>query len=140
MLNPAITEFFLQVQAWVSTSYYRPSFVLCIDSLTLKFEGLMRDFCSRMNIPTSVSRTKGMQEIYAHNVLENEIIKKHFNENDLLLFNYLFATQNGLNLRNKIAHSLYDYDDYNLDHMLLLIATLLRLGKYSYVSKSTEGE
>ena len=138
LLTPSILEFFIQIQGWVSSKYYKPNFILCVDSLTLKFEGLLRDFSTRMNIPTSVSRTKGMQEVYINNVLENDTIKKYFNEEDLLLFNYLFSSENGINLRNNVAHSFYDYKDYNLDKVLLLIAALLRLGKYDIKIKEKQ--
>lgn len=136
LLSPSIVEFFIQIQGWVSSKYYKPSFVLCVDSLTLKFEGLMRDFCERMNIPTSVSRKKGMQEAYIHNVLDNVVIKKYFNEDDLLLFNYLFSNDRGMNLRNNVAHCFYDYEEYLPDQMFLLIAALLRLAKYDYNDKT----
>lgn len=132
LLAPAIVEFFLQVQAWGNSKYYRPSFVLCVDSLTLKMEGLFRNFCERAQIPTSVNRKKGMQEAYVHNVLENEVLNKYFNEDDRLLFNYLFTNEGGLNLRNNVAHCFYDYEDYHLNQMLLLLAALLRLAKYDY--------
>lgn len=132
LLSPSIVEFFLQIQGWVSSKYYQPSFILCVDSLTLKFEGLLRDFCERINIPTSVSRQNGMQEVYIHNMLDNEAIKKFFNEDDLLLFNYLFSTDIGLNLRNNVAHCFYDCEEYHIDQMFLLIAALLRLAKYDY--------
>lgn len=136
LLSPSIVEFFIQIQGWVSSKYYKPSFVLCVDSLTIKFEGLLRDFCERMSIPTSVSRQNGMQEAYIHNVLDNETIKKFFNEDDLLLFNYLFSSDNGLNLRNNVAHCFYDYEEYHPDQMFLLIAALLRLAKYDYTDKT----
>lgn len=132
LLAPSIIEFFIQMQAWSSSKYYMPSFVLCVDSLTLKMEGLLREFCERAKIPTSVSRQKGVQEAYVHNVLENEGLKKYFNEDDLLFFNYLFTNEGGLNLRNNIAHCFFDNEDYSLNHMLLLLAALLRLGKYDW--------
>jgi len=136
LLSPSIVEFFIQIQGWVSTKYYKPSFILCVDSLTLKFEGLLRDFCERMSIPTSISRQKGMQEAYIHNVLDKETIKIFFNEDDMLLFNYLFSTDDGLNLRNNVAHCFYDYEEYHLDQMLLLIAALLRLAQYDYTAQT----
>jgi len=130
LIAPSIIEFFIQIQAWVSSNYYTPSFILCIDSLTLKMEGLFRDYCERMKIPTSVSRKKGMEEVYINNILENENLKKYFNEDELLFFKYLFANEGGLNLRNNIAHCFYDYQEYSVNKMLLLIAALLQLGKY----------
>lgn len=137
LISPAIYEYFIQVQAWDSTKYYRPSFVLCIDSLTLKMEGLFRNFCERINIPVSVGRGKTMQEAYMHNLLEDPTIKKYFNDDDLLFFNYLFATNHGMNLRNNVAHCFYNIDEYHPDKMLLLFAALLRIGKYNYKSSKS---
>lgn len=131
-LSPSIIEFFLQVQAWCNSKYYKPSFILCTDSFTLKMEGIFRDFCSRSGIPTSSDKEKGMQEIYLNNVFDNEIIINYFDEDDRLFFNYLFSNDGGLNLRNNIAHCFYNTKDYHPDKMLLLIAVLLRLGKYDY--------
>ena len=129
-LSPSIIEFFLQVQAWCNSKYYKPSFILCIDSFTLKMEGIFRNFCERAGIPTSSAQEKGMQEIYINNVFDNEVIKNYFNEDDRLFFNYLFSNEGGLNIRNNIAHCFYSPNEYHLDKMLLLIAVLLRLGKY----------
>ena len=130
LLTPSIVEFFLQIQGWVSSKYYRPNFILCVDSLTLKIEGLLREFCRRLNIPTSSIGPNGMQEIYLHNVLDNEEFKKYFNEDDILFFKYLFSNEGGLNLRNNVAHSFYEHNEYHPDQMFLLLAALLRLAKY----------
>lgn len=131
LLAPALVEYFVQIHAWTSSKYYTPSFILCTDSLSLKFEGLLRNFCERLNISTSVGRQKGIQEAYIHNVLDNESFKKYFNEDDIQFFKYLFANEGGLNLRNNIAHSFYNYNDYSNDKMMLLIAALLRIAKYN---------
>lgn len=136
-LSPSIIEFFIQVQAWCSSKYYKPSFILCTDSFTLKMEGIFRDFCERAGIPTSVDREKGMQEIYINNVFDNPIIIQYFNEDDRLFFNYLFSNDGGLNLRNNIAHCFYTAKDYHPDKMLLLISAILRLGKYDYKTTNT---
>ena len=45
-------------------------------------------------------------------------------------FKYLFANEGGLNMRNNVAHSFYAFNDYSHDKILLLLAALLRLGKY----------
>ena len=132
LLAPSIIEFFLQTQAWLNSKYYLPSYVLCIDSLVLKMEGLLRDFSERLNIPTSVNRKNGMEEVYVNNILENEIIKEHFDKDDMLFFNYLLSNEGGMNLRNNVAHCFLDYSDYNLSKILLLIAGLLRIGKFYY--------
>ncbi len=136
LITPAIVEFFMQVKASNTVEGYEPSFVLCVDSLTLKMEGLFRAFCGINNISTSLMKAKGMQEALIHEILEFEDLKKYFNEDDFLLFNYLFLNEGGMNLRNNVAHCFYDFKDYHQGQMLLLIAALLRVAKFDYVSKS----
>lgn len=135
-IAPAIVEFFNQVLAWGESKYYTPNFILCIDSLTLKIEGLFRNFSERLNISTSKGKKKGMQEALAHDIINNELIKQYFDENDILLFDYVFSNEGGLNLRNNIAHCFYSEKEYHPDKMLLLIAVLLRLGKYNVSNKT----
>ncbi|MEP7127809.1 MAG: DUF4209 domain-containing protein [Chitinophagales bacterium] len=131
-LTPAIVEFFIQVQSWVISKYYKPSFVLCTDSLALKIEGVLRDFCERINIPVSVGKSKGMKEIFLSDLLAKDQLKDFFNQDDMLFFNYLFSDNCGPNIRNNVAHCFYHFEDYHPDKMLLLIAALLRIGKYDY--------
>ena len=113
-----------------------PNFILCTDSLTLKIEGLFRSFSERINVSTSKGKKKGMQEALAHDIINNEIIKQYFDENDMLLFEYVFSNEGGLNMRNNIAHCFYSENEYHHDKMLLLIAVLLRLGKYNINHKA----
>jgi hypothetical protein len=136
LIAPSIIEYFNQVLAWNESKYYQPSFILCSDSLTLKIEGLMRSFCGQLNISTSHGNAKGVQEVLIHNILDNEDFKKHFNNDDIMLFSYLFKNEYGLNLRNNIAHCFYNENNYSSDLMLLLLASLLRLGKYNFREKN----
>lgn len=135
LISPAICEYFNQILAGGCSKYYRPSYLLCIDSLTLKMEGLFRNFCELLNIPVSVGRNNSMKEEYMHNLLAHPTIKKFFNEDDLLFFNYLFSGELGMNLRNNVAHCFYNTRDYSSDKMLLLLAALLRIGKYNFEKK-----
>jgi hypothetical protein len=130
-IAPSINEFFTQVLAWGESKYYSPNFILCIDSLTLKIEGLFRNFSERLNVSTSKGKRNGVQEALAHDIMNNETIRKYFNEEDILLFDYVFSNEGGLNLRNNIAHSFYSENEYHPDKMLLLLAVLFRLGKYN---------
>lgn len=130
-IAPAINEFFNQMLAWGESKYYSPNFILCIDSLTLKIEGLFRNFSERLNISTSKGKRNGVQEVLAHDVMNNETIRQYFNEEDILLFDYVFSNNGGLNLRNNIAHCFYSENEYHPDKMFLLLAVLLRLGKYN---------
>ncbi|MEP4531827.1 MAG: DUF4209 domain-containing protein [Cyclobacteriaceae bacterium] len=131
LIAPAVVEYFIQSESSLNAKYYKPNYVLCIDSLTMKFEGLLRDFSGRLNIATSKRGKKGMQENYAHDILGNETIQKYFDEDDRLLFEYLFMNE-GLNIRNNVAHCFYNEKDYDLNKMNLLLVTLLRISKYNF--------
>lgn len=130
LITPAIVEYFEQVQSWQWGNSYFPNFILCIDSLTLKMEGMLRNFSEQMNISTTVAGKSGTQETYVHNVLDNPAVTKHFDEDDLQYFKYLFANEGGTNLRNNVAHCFYHFYDYNLDKMHLLLAALIKIAKF----------
>lgn len=128
---PSVVEYFVQTESSLHSKHYIPNFVLCFDSLVLKFEGLLRNFAAQLSVPTATTSPKGMREIYLHEILEHEVIQKHFNEGDLYFFKYLF-TDKGLNLRNKVAHCFQRDDDYTESKIILLILALLRVGKYNF--------
>lgn len=130
LITPAIIEYFVQVQSWQWGNSYFPNFILCIDSLTLKMEGMLRNFAEQMNIPTTVAGKSGTQEAYVHNVLDNPAVVKHFDEGDLQFFKYLFTNEGGTNMRNNVAHCFYHFYDYNLDKMHLLLAALIKIAKF----------
>ena len=130
LITPAIVEYFIQVQSWQWGNSYFPNFILCIDSLTLKMEGMLRNFSEQMTISTTVAGKSGTQEAYVHNVLENPAVIKHFDEDDLQFFKYLFTNEGGTNLRNNVAHCFYHFYDYNLDKMHLLLAALIKIAKF----------
>lgn len=134
-IAPSIAEFYNQILAWGESKYYSPNFILCIDSLTLKIEGLFRNFSERLNVSTSKGKRKGVQEALTHDIIDNEVIRNYFNEEDRLLFDYVFSSNGGLNLRNNVAHCFYSEEEYHPDKMFLLITVLLRLGKYDFKTK-----
>ena len=116
--------------AWDESKYYTPNFILCTDSLTLKILGLFRNFSERLNISTSKGKRTGVQEALAHDIINNDTIRKYSEDSDRLLFDYVFSNEGGLNLRNNIAYCFNSENDYYPDKKLLLLAVLLRLGKY----------
>jgi hypothetical protein len=140
LIAPSLHEYFLQMQYCFSNTNYSPNLVLSIDSLTLKFEGLIRDICQFSDITTfyttkDVNGRDITREKDIHALLYEEPIRKLFDENDLLFFRFLLVEKAGYNLRHKVAHSLMSFQEYNINYMHLLILALLRLGKYDFVKK-----
>ncbi len=90
------------------------------------------NFCEQLNLATNVTGKRGIQEANINQVLEIEGLKKYYNEDDFMLFKYLLLNEGGINLRNNVAHCFYNQDDYKRSKMHLLIAALLRIGKYNF--------
>ncbi|XZF14857.1 DUF4209 domain-containing protein [Chitinophagaceae bacterium MMS25-I14] len=137
LIAPSILEYFFQMESALK-SHNPPNWILPIDSLTLKFEGALRDFVRLLGVSTTITG-KGniLREKYIEELLTDPEITKRFNENDLLFFNYLFVSKDGFNLRNNIAHSFFRFHDYHFHLMHLLICAILKLGQYRMRLKDT---
>jgi hypothetical protein len=122
-------EFFFHWQALQYSKSRFENFILCIDSLALKFEGLLRDFARVIGTDSLVNAKGRNREAYIEELLLNEKIKAYFDEDDLLLFKYLFTFQ-GKNVRNNVAHSFYKFHHYKPELMILIIMAILRISKY----------
>lgn len=132
MLAPGIHNFFSQFELSVLMNTNKiNNFILAMDSLTLKFEGALRDFIRLSGGNTSTSKDGELKEQLLEELLENQITKKYFTEKDIELFKYTF-TRKGKNLRNNIAHSFLEFSDYNLQSISLVFFCILRLGKYTF--------
>jgi hypothetical protein len=133
LLSPSLELFFKQIEKDINLREINDSlYILCIDSLTLKFEGLLRDFCKNIDAQTIELDKTGTKEIIKiETFLDNSKFKELVTEDDIALFKFLF-TSDGMNLRNNIAHCFYKTKNYNPAKMLLLISAILKLGSYKY--------
>lgn len=131
LLTPALKNFFIQIEIDLNTNNNNSQgYILAIDSLTLKFEGLLREFSRMIGAQTIEIKDNGTEErISFDKLLDNEKLKSIIPEDDIAFFKFLF-TSNGMNLRNNVAHCFFTTKNYSLEVMLLLIVALLRLGNY----------
>lgn len=131
LLTPALDSYFKQSEIDIKTNTNSSSgYILSIDSLVLKFEGILREF-SRFNSAQTIDiKENGTQErISFEKLLENEKFKELVPEDDIALFKFLFTSE-GMNLRNNIAHCFFKSKDYSAAIMWLLICAFLKLGNY----------
>ena len=142
LIAPAIKEYFRQMGFCFADPTNVPNFVLSLDSLTLKIEGLFRDLCLLHGAGTSRQKKKSDrnigQEKDINALLHEDAIKELFDEDDLLFFKFLLIEQCGLTLRHKIAHTRMLFQEYSGDYMHLVILALLRLGKYDFTQNNDE--
>ena len=131
LLTPALQSFFIQTEIDLKTnSHNSQGYILAIDSLVLKFEGLLRELSRIIGAQTIEIKDNGTEErISFDKLLENEKLKALIPEDDIAFFKFLF-TSNGMNLRNNVAHCFFTTKNYTSAVMLLLIVALLRLGNY----------
>ena len=137
LIMPAIHDYIFQINNLLYVEGYYPNLVLAIDSLTLKLEGLFRDFCHFAGITTFYFKKDNQNRDLAREkdiniLLREKPVQEFFDEDDLLFFKYLLVEKAGLNLRHKVAHSLMFFEEYNIYYFHLLFLCLLKLGKYNF--------
>lgn len=144
LIAPALYEYFRQMDCFFADPTINfPNFVLGLDSLILKIEGLFRELCQLSGIATFHQKKDNSgrniaQEKDINTLLREDAIKNLFDENDLLFFRFLLIEKLGYNLRHRIAHSLMSFQEYGGDYMHLVILALLRLGKYDFTRNDDE--
>lgn len=132
LLAPSLIDFFAQVHASESSVSYTPSYVLAIDSLVVKIEGLLRFFLYQSGVKTVYPKNKKAEMMTLNQLLESEGFKHYFNEDDQLFFEYLFGGEGGLDIRNNVAHCFYNDENYHVMSGILIICALLRISKYNF--------
>jgi hypothetical protein len=138
MLAPAIHNLLAQFELSVLMKTNKiNNFILAIDSMTIKFEGALRDFIRLCGGNTTTIIKGELREQLLEELLENQITKKYFNNRDIELFKYTF-TKKGKNLRNDVAHSFMEFSDYTWEAAVLVFLCILRLGKYTLVETQVE--
>ncbi|MFL1013620.1 DUF4209 domain-containing protein [Flavisericum labens] len=139
LLSPSIQSFFVQTEIDIKTNKHNPQgYILAIDSLALKFEGLLRELSRMIGAQTIEIKENGTEErIGFDKLLDNEKLKALIPEDDIAFFKFLF-TSSGMNLRNNVAHCFFTTKNYTSAVMLLLIVALLRLGNYKLETKEKE--
>ena len=141
LLAPSIYDYFRQMEIFFLNPINSPNFILCTDSLVLKLEGIIRDFCSLNGIKTFETFSKdgknNVKEKSLNKLLNEEKLEEILGKDDLLFLKILLIEQGGYNLRNEIAHSLLSTKNYGIDNMHLLLLALFRLAKYTINEKDS---
>lgn len=135
LFAPGLNDYFSQLEWAVIMAHENiQNFILCIDSLTLKFEGAIRDYIRLLGGTTTTEKRGELKEQLLEELLMNKVILESFTTEDISLFKYVF-TNKGWNLRNNVAHCFYPYSSYTFEKATLILLCILRLGKYKLVQK-----
>ena len=104
----------------------------CVDFLTTKFEGLIRDVIVLLGKTVTNVNTKNgtisSSVMLLEQLLAQKVLLEVFDEDDVLLFKQTF-TNDGYNIRNDVAHGLLLPQEYTATQALLVFLSILRFAK-----------
>lgn len=133
LLEASLDSYFGKTLRWLRDGTNTPNLVLEIDSLTLKFEGLLRDLLGLAGVATFRLKRQDRsltEERYVGDLLYKKEVRHLFGEDDLFFLRFLLSEDAGYDLRNRVAHCLILAEDYSINYMHLLLLALLKLAKY----------
>lgn len=133
LLAPSLQSFFTQMETDIELNIVsNNAYQLPIDSLTVKFEGLLRAFSDKLEAQTiDLKDTDTQERISFEKLFDNPKFTKVIPPDDVALFKYLF-TSKGMNCRNNVAHCFYKPKNYSVAMMWFLIVSILKLGNYKF--------
>lgn len=126
----AIKDFFVQLQNERMGKH--TDWRLVINTLTIQFEGILRDFIRVFSGETTKvkdGKKTVVAEILLDDLIRTESFAKLFSEEDRDLFLYTF-TNEGYNIRNDVAHGFYLPCDYTAFKATLVFLCVLRLARF----------
>jgi ribosomal small subunit protein bTHX len=144
-LRPSLKRLFEELDLFFADNSHLFDYVTITDSLTLKVESILRNFCETISIPTFKTRQKGADKLVMEKLIDDLLNDlKHstenptnFDEEDRLFIKYILTEKSGLNLRNKVAHGLMDFNEYSFVNILLLFSIIMKLSKYKFTPITT---
>ncbi len=143
-LKPSLKRLFGELDLFFADNTHPFDNITITDSLTLKVESILRNFCEKIGIPTFKTRQKGSDKLVMEKLIDDLLYDlKHstetptnFDEEDRLFIRYIMTEKSGLNLRNKVAHGLLDFNEYSFGNILLLFSIIMKLSKYEFIPAS----
>jgi hypothetical protein len=139
LVESGINSFFDELLKWKADPNYSPNFVSSTDSLVLKAEYFLREFCYFLGIATFKQNPK-QQNIIMEKTLDDLLndLDGKLSADDHFFIKFILTEKAGYNLRNKVAHGLMDNVEYGLEYPVLAIIIILKLSNYQFVPTKNE--
>ncbi|SEO59244.1 DUF4209 domain-containing protein [Mucilaginibacter sp. OK283] len=134
-IRPALLYYLEQAERSLRSE--EADFVLCTDTLVLKYEMLIRFFLQNCGVATTAidSASGEPRENYLPELLD-KLPQDRFDEKDKLLMRHIY-TKNGMDLRNNIAHSYLAPKSYTLELADTVVWSIIRLGQYTATDQAS---
>lgn len=126
-ITPALSYYFSKItDILIAHSTVCIDFSLCIDSLVLKLEGILRDIFSMNGVSPKKVGEKKTEEYDLNHLLDHELMLRLYDENHVVFLRFILIEQLGMNLRNIVAHALKTNNEiYNESVMHCVFVCLL---------------
>jgi hypothetical protein len=126
LVEPSLQHYFREMERAKQDADYVPQMMLCIDSLTLKIEGLLRHFGRLTDPPIPTNRTGAngdLQELTLEDIIKSMSAYLEPDGEYFLRF-VLTRADGGRNVRNDVAHSFLRARHYSVSMMQLVLLAL----------------
>ncbi|GAA4045936.1 hypothetical protein GCM10022409_35010 [Hymenobacter glaciei] len=126
-VEPALRSYFAEMERAQQDKTYEPDLMLCMDSLTVKMEGILRHFCRALDPPIATNRRArngDQQEKTLEEIIES--VESYSGPDAGYWLRYVF-TKEGWNVRNNVAHGFMNPQDYSVGTMQAVILALFVL-------------
>ena len=143
LIKPGIRRVFIELDSFIADNNYEVDYLTITDSLVLKIETLIRNFCEKIGKATFKTRQKGNDKLVMEKLLDDllvdikssDINHTGFDEEDRIFIKYVLTEKAGLNLRNQVAHGLMDVNEYSFSNIIVILSIILKISKYSFTKK-----
>jgi hypothetical protein len=136
LLRPGLRSYEAVLRDYLAGRPEHPELVLVIDSLTIKFEGIVRDLCRLNGVVTTFDKPEeGSGKMVTHEkdinrLLREPVIEQLMGKTEVEFLKYLLVEKSGMNLRHEIAHCLMPREAYDLGKAHLLFLGIMRLSRF----------
>lgn len=145
-IRPGIVNYFDELRKYKNDKKYQPDFTLCIDSLTLKVEVILREICIQIGVRTFYikkdnSKREVTKEKDINMLLREEKLVQFLGEDFILYLKALLVERVGGNLRNKVAHGFLfpiQYKNFTLINKVLIALLRLSIWKIGGIKDEEE--
>ena len=138
-VEPALRSYFAEMERALQDKEYKPDLMLCIDSLTVKMEGILRHFCRALPTPIATNRRArngDQQEKTLEEVIQS--VESYSGPDAGYWLRFVF-TKEGWNVRNNVAHGFMAPQDYTVGTMQAVILALFVLATLHITPRESEG-
>lgn len=118
-------------------AFFDNDYLVFIHLMIPQFEESLRNLLEMNGGNILIDKSKAYQLKTFHQVLEDKIVEDAFGESNIHYFKVLFTDSRGWNLRNRVAHGMYEPELFNQQTAERLFHAILCLGMMRLIEKTS---